>query len=383
MMLLKLLHYAWRGIGRQKMRSALTVIGIAAAMFLFTFIEGLQSGVRAATENTATNNMLIVYQKSRFCPATSSLPERYAGVISKMPEVKSVLPVKIFVNNCRASLDSITFKGVPTEALKNGVKQVDIVSGSLDDFTGHTDGALVGKRLADRRGLSVGNRFKVGSVDVRVSGVFESDVPGEDNVAYSHLEFLQRAKGVDSLGRVTQFEVALKSADSAETVANRIDSNFKVDEVQTDTKTHKAHLASATGDLLNLIRFTRWLGLLCVGVVLALTANTIYVMVQDRVQEHAVLQTLGFVGHQLLFLVLVESLLLSLMGGLLGTGVATLVLKYGNLGMGAEGVQISFLVTPLVVMLGVAVSALTGFLAGLIPAIQAASAPIVDSLRKV
>lgn len=382
-MIWKLFTYSWRSIMRNKGRSLLTVLGIGAAMFLFTFIEGLQSGVTAATENSATQNMLIVYQKSRFCPATSSLPERYADVIGRMPEVKSVLPVKIFVNNCRASLDSITFKGVPEKAFTDGRKPLDLVDDkALDEFARHSDGALVGKRLASRRGLKPGSRFKVGTVDVQVSGIFTSDIPGEDNMAYSHLEFLQRAKGVDSLGHVTQFEVALNSADKAAEVAKAIDKEFKADETQTDTKTHKAHIAAATGDLLNLIRFTRWLGLLCVGVVLALTANTIYVMVQDRVREHAVLQTLGFRGVQLLLLVMMESLMLSLAGGILGTAVATVILNYGNLGLGAEGVQVNFLLTPVVIALGLGASAATGFLAGLLPALQAATAPIVDSLRK-
>jgi len=382
MMLFKLIHYAWRSIMRNKARSILTVFGIAAAMFLFTFIEGLQNGVKAATESSATQNMLIVYQKSRFCPATSSLPERYADVIRRMPEVESVLPVKIFVNNCRASLDSITFKGVPEAAVTDGRVPMTIIAGSAEDFKKRTDGALVGQRLASRRGLKVGDRFTVGTVGVQVSGIFASTVPGEDNLAYSHLEFLQRARGVDSLGHVTQFEVALKSARDANTVSRRIDADFKSDEIATNTKTHKAHIASATGDLLNLIRFTRWLGLLCVLVVLALTANTIYVMVQDRVREHAVLQTLGFRGRQLFFLVVTESLLLALFGGALGTAVATALLEYGNLGLGAEGVQISFLLSPIVIVIGLAASALTGLLAGLLPALQAATAPIVDSLRR-
>ena len=71
MMLLSLVHYAWRTMTRHKLRSGLTVAGIATAMFLFCFIEGLQGGVRQATEHEATRNLLIVYQKSRFCPATS------------------------------------------------------------------------------------------------------------------------------------------------------------------------------------------------------------------------------------------------------------------------------------------------------------------------
>lgn len=382
-MIFSLLHYTWRGISRQKMRSFLTILGIAAAMFLFTFIEGLQTGVTAATESSATENRLIVYQKSRFCPATSSLPERYQDTISKLPEVKSVLPVKIFVNNCRASLDSVTFKGVPVESLVKGTESIELVSGSVDTFTKNRDSSIVGERLAERRGLKVGDRFKIGGIDTRVEGIFQSDIPGEDNLVYSHLEYLQRSQTVDSLGSVTQFEIEVNNPDDVNKVAQTIDGIFKIDETQTDTKSHKAHMAAATGDLLNLIRFTRWLGILCVGVVLALTANTVFMMVQDRVREHAVLQTLGFVGYHLFFIVVAESLLLALTGGLLGTGLAAAVLKFSHLGLGAEGVQISFMLTPVVIVAGLGISIVTGLLAGVIPAIQAATAPIVNSLRKV
>jgi putative ABC transport system permease protein len=382
-MILKLLNYVWRSVARQRSRSALTVIGIATAMFLFCFIEGLQSGVKQATEGEATKNVLVIYQKSRFCPATSNIPERYAVSIAKIPGVKSVLPVKIFVNNCRASLDSVTFRGVPPEKIVSGEKKVSLLSGSLDDFAKKTDGAIIGTRLAERRKLKIGDRFQIGNVAVGISGIFTSDVAGEDNVVYSHLAFLQRSRGVNSVGRVTQFDVAIDDAKNSDELIAKIDDMFRSEEVQTSTKSHKAFISSATGDMLGLIRFTRWLGLLCVLVVLALTANTVYVMVQDRIKEHAVLQTLGFTGLHLFFMVIAESLVLSLTGGILGVLLASAALRFGNLGLGSEGVQISFLLTPIVVVLGMAASVVTGIFAGIVPAIQAAYAPIVDSLRRV
>ncbi|MGI8906476.1 MAG: ABC transporter permease [Candidatus Sumerlaeaceae bacterium] len=382
-MIAKLFNYVWRSVTRQKSRSLLTVVGIATAMFLFCFIEGLQSGVREATEGEATKNALVVYQKSRFCPATSNIPERYADQILKIPGVKSVLPVKIFVNNCRASLDSVTFRGVPPLKLSSGEKNLSLISGSMDDFVKKADGAIIGKGLAQRRNLKPGDRFQIGNVAVGISGVYSSDAPGEDNVAYSHLEFLQRARGVNALGRVTQFEVTIDNASKAEEISAKIDDLFRSDEVQTMTKSHKAFISSATGDLLGLVRFTRWLGLLCVLVVLALTANTVYVMVQDRVKEHAVLQTLGFPGHYLFGMVIGESLVLAIGGGVLGTVLAAVALRFGHLGIGAEGVQIAFMLTPAVVFWGMAASVVTGVLAGVVPAIQAAVAPIVDSLRRV
>ena len=382
-MIFKLFKYVWRSVTRQKARSFLTVIGIATAMFLFCFIEGLQSGVRQATESSATANVLIVYQKSRFCPATSNIPERYTKQIADIKGVKSVLPVKIYVNNCRASLDSVTFRGVPAETFADGQQRISLVNGSLGDYRKQADGALIGRSLAERRNLKPGSRFKIGEVDVEVAGIYTSDIPGEENVAYTNLEFLQKARGVDSIGRVTQFEVEIEDASQADAIMAQIDELFKSDEIQTTTKSHKAFISAATGDLLGLIKFTRWLGLICVLVVLGLTANTVYVMVQDRVKEHAVLQTLGFPGHYLFGMVIGESLVLSIGGGLLGTALAALMLRYGNLGLGTEGVQIAFMLTPAVVLGGLAASAITGVLAGIMPAIQSAVAPIVDSLRKV
>lgn len=378
----KMLSYVRRSVMRHPVRSFLTLLGVATAMFLFTFIEGLQTGVREATENAATENMLIVYQKNRFCPANSQLPERYTDQIAKIPGVKSVLPVRVFVNNCRASLDSVTFHGVPPEQVSGGDVHLDLVSGSTANFEKRKDAALVGGRLAERRNLKEGDTFQIGNVTVQVAGIFSSDVPGQDNLAYTHLDFLQRTKGVSGLGRVTQFNVTVEDAKQTERISAEIDELFRTDEFQTMTKSHKAFIASALGDLLSLVAFTRWLGLLCVGVVLALTANTVYVMVQDRVKEHAVLQTLGFTGVMLFFMVIAESLLLSLSGGLLGTAGAAAALKFGNLGLGAEGVNVSFLLTPLVIVAGLVVSVLTGVLAGVIPALQAAYAPIVDSLRR-
>lgn len=381
-MIFKLAHYVFRSLLRQRTRTFLTIGGIATAMFLFSFIEGLQSGVRDATENEATKNVLIVYQKSRFCPSSSSLPERYAGQISEIPGVNQVIPIKIYINNCRASLDSVTFRGISPDLLISGDKPLRLTEGSMDAFTKKSDAAIVGAQLARRRGLQIGERFQIGSVAVEVVGIFESDVPGEGNVAYTQLEFLQRGQGVNSLGRVTQFEVKIDDASKAAAVSTQIDQMFRADEIQTSTKSHKAFVNSATGDLLSLVRFTRMLGIMCVLVVLALTANTIYMMVQDRVREHAVLQTLGFRGIHLFSMVLCESLLLSLAGGALGTAAAAALLYSGRLGLGAEGVTISFILTPAVIAAGLLVSTAAGLFAGLAPAVHAAFAPIVDSLRR-
>src|SRR5215204_461430 len=100
---------------RHRARTLLTLAGVATAMFLFTAVQAMQAGVREATQTTAADTTLVVYRQNRYCPATSRLPEYYLSRIERVPGVASAVPIKIEVTNCGASLDVITFRGVPAE----------------------------------------------------------------------------------------------------------------------------------------------------------------------------------------------------------------------------------------------------------------------------
>src|SRR5262249_45214918 len=151
----------------------------------------------------------------------------------------------------------------------------------------------------------------------------------------------------------------------------------------TDTRPKGVFQANAVGDLRELIGFANYLGYACVGLVLALVATTTIMAVQDRVREHAVLQTLGFSGVPIFGLVLSESLFLSVVGGLLGTATALAALSWSGVALGTEGVTITFVPSPAIAALGVGISATLGILAALVPAWQAARAEIVASLRQI
>jgi len=103
--------------------------------------------------------------------------------------------------------------------------------------------------------------------------------------------------------------------------------------------------------------------------------------VQDRIREHAVLQTLGFTGLRVFRLVMSESTLLSVAGGVAGIGAAMLALAMGHLSVGAEAVTIAFRPSWSLAATGILVSGLVGLLAGLGPACHAARTEIVAALR--
>jgi len=379
--MLRFAPYILKNIWRHRTRTLLTVSGAAVALFVFSFVGAISHGLDELTQGKQSERSLIVFQANRFCPFTSKLPEDYAGRIGKLPGVREVVPIQVYMNNCRASLDVVVFHGIPPEKLRSA-RELHLVSGSWDEFEKHRDAALVGQAVARRRGLSIGQRFSIGELSVTVAGIFQG-APAEENFVYTQLEFLQRTRGLHAVGTVTQFEVRLTNDADAETVAHAIDDVFRGSQIVTDTRPRGVFEANAVGDLVDLIRFADYLGYACVGLVLTVVATTTVMAVQDRVREHALLQTLGFSGPRIFGLVVTESLLVSLAGGLLGVGLALGFLAFSGLAVGTEGVTIAFLPSWSLLTTGLLVSAVVGVLAGVFPAWQAGWAEIVASLRQV
>ncbi len=149
----------------------------------------------------------------------------------------------------------------------------------------------------------------------------------------------------------------------------------------TTTRRKGAFQASTLADLVDLIGFAHWLGYACVALVLALVATTTVMAVQDRIKEHAVLQTLGFRPLRVFRLVVTESTLLSVLGGSLGIAAGVLLLSWTGMSVAAEGVTIAFRPSWEVALQGLAASIAVGLLAGLAPGWNAARTEIVPALR--
>ncbi len=374
--------YIVKTLWRHRSRTLLTVSGAAVALFVFCFVGAVQEGMVDLHRRQAGKRSLITFQANKFCPATSHLPQDYAEKIMRLGGVRDVVPIQVFTNNCRASLDVVVFYGVPPSKLRTARPDFTLLEGEWNEFESHQQSAIVGRNVAKRRRLAVGDTFSIGDVQVDIAGIFSSNDPAEENYIYSHLEFLQRTKGMDLVGTVTQLEVLLNEGTDADEKCRAIDETFRSGSVETDTRPKGVFQADSLGDLAQLIGMARYLGLACVGLVLSLVATTTLMSVQDRIQEHAVLRTLGFSGWNVFTIVLVESVILSLFGGIAGVGTAMVVLATSGLAVGAEAVTIAFTPSTRLAATGVAVSLIAGIAAGLIPALQASRVEIVGALRR-
>ncbi|MBY0587210.1 ABC transporter permease [bacterium] len=373
--------YIWKGMIRHRARTAMTIAGAAVGVFVFCCVGAVQQGLNRLTQGVAANQSLIVFQENRFCPTTSRLPQDYATTIAKLDGVVGVVPMQVYTNNCRASLDIIVFNGAPPTDIRK-FDTLRLIEGGWESFESRSDAAIVGIHVARRRGLSVGQSFTIGEVTVQIVGIFESTVANEENLIYTHLDFLQRAAGSANVGVCTLFEVLVREGVDPDRLATTIDSTLHSGPIATTTRRKGAFQASTLADLVDLIEFAHWLGYASVGLVLSLLATTTLMATQDRIKEHAVLQVLGVRPTRVARFVIAESLMICLVGGTIGMLIALTALAWGGFAIGAEGATIAFEPSWSLAVSGLAVSLLVGLLAGLVPALKVATADLVPSLNQ-
>lgn len=385
MRMIRVIPTVLKQIKRSPIRSSLTLGGIAVAMFLFVMVESMRTGVKEATEMSAGETTLVVYRENRYCPFSSRLPQYYEDRIKQIDGVASVVPIKIHVSNCGASLDVVTFRGVPRDSIQDALaKDGVIVDGSIEAWKKRGDGAIVGSALAKRRGIKVGDRFSAAGIEVFVAGIQETEQAQDKNSALVQLPFLQEAARKGGTGTlVTQFNVRVKNPNELDFVASSIDKVFAHDEHPTSTFPEKAFVGRAARDIVHLAEVAGILAWGALAAVFALVANAVVLAMRDRVRDHAVLQTLGYTGWLIGWMVLLEGALIALIGGVLGGIAAFITVRLGQFTMTMEGVNIEMASGPSAAIMGVVLSLALGLFAAMIPALRLARTDIASCFRAV
>src|SRR3954468_22360798 len=125
----RFIPYILKTLWRHRARTLLTVSGAAVALFVFCCERAIGNCGRDFNARSDADRSLIVFQANRFCPFTSDLPADYADKIAKVQGVQNVVPIKVYTNNCRASLDTVVFHGMPPDKLRTA-RKFELTAGS-------------------------------------------------------------------------------------------------------------------------------------------------------------------------------------------------------------------------------------------------------------
>ena len=383
------LSYNVRNLRSRWKVTLLAIFGIALVVAAFVIILSMARGFNIALSSTGSDNNAIVTQRGSMSELSSWMDVSAANLVSVDPRIaqgadgKPLASCEVVVITARPAKatgipTNITFRGVSPKAfqVRNGIK---IVDGRM--FTPGLFEVIVGKKIADRlQGVAVGSIIPIQRKNWKVVGLltadgsaFESEIWGDyDAMAPA----IGRNGGCESLtARLTN--AALLSSFDKDLRANP---QFQL---QADSeKKYYENLAGPTaGALMGLAAF--------VAVVMGIGAvfgamNTMYAIVSQRTREIGTLRALGFSRFSILFSFVLESVLLAIVGGLLGCLVA-LPMNGFTAATGTNAfseLAFAFKVTPTLLIIGLIFAVLMGIVGGLLPALRASRMPITRALRE-
>ena len=201
----------------------------------------------------------------------------------------------------------------------------------------------------------------------------------DDLEAYFHWEYLQQGLSPDRRGEVSTFSVRLRAAEDAGRVSRTIDDMFRNAPQPTRTETEKAFMLSYISMIGNIKLFLLSIATALVFTILLVNANSVAMSVRERVREVALMKTLGFSSASVLTMIVGESVVVSLAGGILGVGLcylATLALANQSV-MYIQGFALPWWGVPVCLIAAVSI----GVLSSLPPAAIAVRMTITEALR--
>lgn len=380
---MKFLRLITKNVGRNKRRTVLTVLSVAVSVFLLATMQAVMAALSSISNQTGGEYRVVVRRNTSLADA---MPESYGQKIAQIPGVVAVCPANWFGGIYKEDKPQYMFAQfyVDAKTLFDVQFEYQISPEEKAAFQRERTAAIVGKKLADKYGWKIGDVIELKGaiypVDPRLTirGIFSGQ---GDSAVYFHREYVEEAMGRP--GWVGTWRVRLDSPDSAPRVMDQIDQMFKSSTAPTKTETEAAFAASFVSMLGNVKGLIAGVGLVVVFAITLIGANTMAMSARERFTEVAVMKALGFRPGLILALLLSESVLIALVGGVLAALAATLVFQFVGMGdMLAIFLQ-NFKIGTDTIAIALGVSAVIGLVSGGIPAWNAARISIVDGLRRV
>jgi len=371
---------------RSKRRTALTMISVALAVFLFAALRAVLDGFDAVSAASSATRIVTIRSTSLIF----SMPTTHGEAIKSTPGVRDVTWANWFGGIYKDPKNFFGQFAIEPESYLRIYPEVIISPEEKRAFLEDRTGCLVGDGLAKKYGWHVGDRIVLqpgiptyGSLDYpfTIRGIYRAGSSAVDNQSML-FQWKYADERSSPKGQVGWYVAEVANPDQAAQVASAIDQKFANSPYETKTDTEQAFSASFASMLGNINLLLGSVALAVVLSTLFVAGNTMAMSVRERTTEIAVMRTLGFPAATVFLLVVGEGILVALAGGAAGALLARLTINGEFLGL-AGGFIPAFSVNNWNVVTGLGLSVLIGVLAALIPATMASQLKIVDALRRV
>jgi putative ABC transport system permease protein len=377
-----------KNLFRKKLRAYLMIVSILIAFAIFGVLAGFQRSFSAGQELAAADRLVVV-NKINF---TQPLPIAYYNRVRAIEGVRQVTHANWFGGYYQDPKNFLVVLAVdPPSYMQLYANELDISPEAQQAFVRERTGALVGETLINKWGWKVGDHVPIPSNiftqkngshswDFTIVGIVKARSPQVDTnfVLFQYAYFDEtRSFGKDMIGWMV---LRTDSPAVNDRVVSAIDQLFANSSYETSTDTEKAFNKAFMNQFGNIALIVELVVGAAFVTILMIVGNTMALSVRERTPEIGILKTVGFSGARVLRLVLAESVLLALIGGLPGLGLAALftIAVRDSLANFVPRISLS----PGIVLAGIVLMLALGVLTGLIPALNAMRLKIATALGR-
>ena len=384
MLILKLLV---RNVFRHRLRSGLTILGIAIAILAFGLLRTVITTWYLGVEASSATRLVVRNAVSLIFP----LPLAYKDRIRQVEGVTKVSYGNWFGAYYIDKKNFFANFAVEPRTYLDLYPELVMDPGEKNDFFRDRRGCVAGIKLVERFGWKIGSGLTLqgtiypGNWDFVLRGVYRGrDRNVDETQLFFHWDYLNERMKREEPARADQIGflmVGVKSPDIAPQVAQAIDGQFRNSLAETLTETEKAFTQGFLSMTEAIVVAIRVVSYLVIFIILAVVANTMAMTTRERIGEYAVLKTLGYGSKALAALIFGESLLVTMLGCIVG--IALTFPAASAFGSALAAYFPYFHVETETLFLDAAAALMVGVLSALLPARRAIQIRIADGLRKV
>ncbi len=381
--------YILRNFKTRKLTTSITIVGVALVVFVFTSVLIMSSGIKKTFVSKGSADNVMITRKAATSEISSIIGPDIQDVIRTLPHIAKAPDGNLIISNepvviinlekSGGGMSNITVRGVSPE-INQLRPQVKIIQGRM--FNWGLRELIVGQAIAKRfPGAQLGGYVKIAGDDWKIVGVFASDGSGFDSELWG--DALQLLSAFNRGSTVSSVTLKLDNAANYDDFKKAFNADLRLQ--QYECKIEKDYFG-AQSEMMS--TFINVLGLF-VTIIFSFGATigamiTMYSAVANRTVEIGTLRSLGFNRISILIAFLIESLVIALIGGLIGIFFASFLQLFSISTLNFESfseIAFSFALSPGIIIGSLTFAFFMGFIGGFLPSVRAARMNIVSALR--
>ena len=372
---------------RKKARLLLTIGSFAIALFLFIFLSVVRDAFTMGAAVASANRVIVINRTSIINP----LPLSYRDKILRIPGVSYVTHDNWFGGVYKDEKNFFPQFVIDPQNQRQVFPELVVPDDQWAAFLKDRQGAIAGARTAERFGWKVGDRIPIkpaiygsGSAawEFNLVGIYHGTKPQADETQFwFQWDYFQEKIDQDDKGQVGWYTLRIDKPDDAVRIAKTIDDEFANSPSETKTQAESAFAASWVKQFGNVQFLIVSIGSVVFFTLLLVTGNTMAISVRERTSELAVFKAIGYSDSKILFFVLAESLVIALLGGVLGILAAAAMMP--GLAKALAGMLPVLVLSTKTMVYGVVLAIFVGLASGLLPGLGAMRLRVINALRRV